>query len=561
MDKNTFLAFLLIAIVLILTPYYLQLVAPPPPEPVAPVPGEDTTARRPQSPKPTPAATAEAPTLSPPVAGTPREPERVVTVDTDLYTARVSTRNGGSFQSFVLKQYTMFDTARVELINHFNRNNLLIRALTVDGDSLILDQNWHLETLGTRFNATVREQTLTFSTTVFGQPVTKTLTFSPGTYRIEVRVDLTAIDDWLSQGVYLLAWNGGLPSTEKNHRDDLFYFHGYAYQGGEVDDNTKLDKDKFTRRKMPGATDWVAVRTKYFVSALIPKPNAIGAEISGRKVDGVPLFNVALLQNAGENQSFTLYLGPLEYSRIKALEVDLDRAMTFGWAFIRPISRGVHALLVYLHNYIPNYGVVLVLFSILVKIVVYPLTKKSYQSSRQMQVIQPRLMALREKYKNDPQKLNKATMELYKEHGVNPLGGCLPLLLQMPIFIALFQVFRSTIELRGAPFVLWIKDLSAPDTLVEIGGFPINILPLLMAATMLVQQRMTPTTQAPGQQKMMMYVMNVVFLFIFYRFPSGLNLYYTLFNLLTILQQKLMTPHHVLVPTEGKTPAKAKAKK
>ena len=119
------------------------------------------------------------------------------------------------------------------------------------------------------------------------------------------------------------------------------------------------------------------------------------------------------------------------------------------------------------------------------------------------------------------------------------------MLLQMPLLIALFQVFRSTIELRGAPFVLWIKDLSAPDTLIEIGGFPINVLPLLMLITMLLQQKMTPT-QAPGQQKSMMYVMNFVFLFIFYRLPSGLNLYYTLFNILTILQQKLLSSQPII---------------
>lgn len=163
---------------------------------------------------------------------------------------------------------------------------------------------------------------------------------------------------------------------------------------------------------------------------------------------------------------------------------------------------------------------------------------------RSMSTLQPKLKALKEKHAKDPQKLNKATMALYKEEGVNPMGGCLPMLIQMPLLFALFQVFRSTIELRGAPFMLWITDLSAPDTLFEIGGFPINILPLLMGISMLLQQRMTPTTGQAGQQKQMMYFMNIFFIFIFYKFPSGLNLYYTLFNVLTILQQKYLTPHH-----------------
>ena len=217
--------------------------------------------------------------------------------------------------------------------------------------------------------------------------------------------------------------------------------------------------------------------------------------------------------------------------------------MSMGFSLIRPISRGVLSALVAMHKFIPNYGVVLIIFSILVKLVVYPLTRKSYQSMRAMSSLQPKLQALKEKHAKDPQKLNKATMALYKEEGVNPMGGCLPMLIQMPLLFALFQVFRSTIELRGEPFMLWITDLSAPDTLFEIGGFPINILPLVMAASMFIQQKMTPTAAGAGQQKSMMYFMNIFFIFIFYRLPSGLNLYYTLFNVLTILQQKYLTPH------------------
>jgi len=139
------------------------------------------------------------------------------------------------------------------------------------------------------------------------------------------------------------------------------------------------------------------------------------------------------------------------------------------------------------------------------------------------------------------------------------MGGCLPLLLQMPLLFALFQVFRSTIEFRGAPFILWIQDLSAPDTLFEIGGFPINVLPLLMTVTMILQQTMMPSQ--PGQQKSMMYAMNVMFLFIFYRFPSGLNLYYTLFNLLTILQQKYLTPQSAAVPVASSARSATLARK
>ena len=237
----------------------------------------------------------------------------------------------------------------------------------------------------------------------------------------------------------------------------------------------------------------------------------------------------------------------MEYGRIKALGVDLDSIMNFGWSFIRPIAKGVHYLLIKMNSFIPNYGVVLILFSILIKILVYPLTKKSYESTQRMQAVQPQLNALKEKYKNDQKKMSQAQMALFKEHGVNPLGGCFPILLQMPLLISLFQVFRSTIELRGAPFVLWIKDLSSPDSVVDlpfslpIYGDQIAILPILMGITMFIQQRMMPT-QASGQQKYMSYFMTVFFTLLFNTFPSGLNLYYTLFNVLTILQQKFLTP-------------------
>jgi YidC/Oxa1 family membrane protein insertase len=202
-----------------------------------------------------------------------------------------------------------------------------------------------------------------------------------------------------------------------------------------------------------------------------------------------------------------------------------------------------------LHEFIPNYGYVLIVFSIAVKLLVYPLTKKSYQSTAAMQQIQPEVAALKEKHSSNPQKLNQATMKLYKEKGVNPLGGCLPMLLQMPLLFALFQVFRTTIELRAEPFVWWIKDLSAPDAVftlpfsVPIYGSHVAILPILMVVSMFIQQRMMSggAAQQP-QQKTMQYFMTGFFFLMFNSFPSGLNLYYTLFNVLTIAQQKLIPP-------------------
>ena len=294
-------------------------------------------------------------------------------------------------------------------------------------------------------------------------------------------------------------------------------------------------------------TDWVGVRTKYFFSALIPDEKAPGAEVLAVEEGDSKGFSVGLLFNTLSPFKTALYLGPLEYNRIKNLGNDLDQIMNFGWAFIRPISKGVHWVLLFLHNYIPNYGYVLLLFSVLIKILVYPLTNKSLNSTRKMQAIQPLLNELREKHKNDQKKFAQAQMDLFKEHGVNPLSGCVPVLLQMPLLFALFTVFRSSIELRGAPFILWIKDLSRPDIVLDLGiniplyGSGVAILPLLMGVTMFLQMKSAPTGQGPAQQKFMMYFMNGFFVLIFNQFPSGLVLYYTLFNVLTIAQQKYLT--------------------
>ena len=225
--------------------------------------------------------------------------------------------------------------------------------------------------------------------------------------------------------------------------------------------------------------------------------------------------------DSNTNPSFTLFLGPLEYERIKALNVGLDSIMDFGWSFIRPISKGVLFMLKKMHEYIPNYGFVLIVFAFLVKLLVYPLTKKSYQSTTAMQAIQPEVNAIREKYKSNPTKMNQATMALYKEKGVNPLGGCLPMLLQMPLLFALFVVFRTTIELRAEPFIWWVRDLSAPDVIINlpfsipIYGAHVAALPILMVVSMFIQQKMMTGGIQQAQQKTMQYFMTVFFFLIF----------------------------------------------
>ena len=470
---------------------------------------------------------------------------KTTNVDTDLFTAKVSSINGGSIQSFLLKDFLTADSLEVNTISRSKKNNLEIEIKDLNGEPVPLNGNWKLNQEPGRTNPRLNK-TLEYSLEVFkGKFIKKSLSFSPDNYTVEINLDFSEIKDLIYRDVRF-SWKGGLSSTEKDSVDDKTYFKVAVYQGKEVEE-LKVKEGKSETKKLNGTTEWGAIRTKYFISALIPKsPESIRfAEISGKSTNQEE-YDLSFTFDCFQETSFTLYHGPLEYEKIKSLGVDLDEIMDFGWSFIRPISKGVLYSLTRMHDYIPNYGVVLIVFSLLVKILVYPLTKKSYQSTSAMQEIQPEVNKLREKFKNNPQKLNQATMQLYKTKGVNPLGGCLPMLLQMPLLFALFQVFRTTIELINEPFIWWIKDLSAPDVIINLPfsiplyGDHIAFLPILMALSTYVQQKMMSGGIQQPQQKMMQNIMMVFFFLIFNNFPSGLNLYYTLFNVLTIAQQKLI---------------------
>jgi YidC/Oxa1 family membrane protein insertase len=254
--------------------------------------------------------------------------------------------------------------------------------------------------------------------------------------------------------------------------------------------------------------------------------------------------------------SYVVYFGPAEYFRLSALGSQLERAVDMGWNWILPFSKALLSLLNWLYSVVRNYGVAIVLLATVVRVALHPLNVAGMRSMRAMQKLQPEMERIREKYKNDPQAMNSATMALYKEHKVNPASGCLPMLLQMPLFLALYQVLFNAIELRRAPFVAWMQDLSAPDTAFTVAGFPIRLLPILMTVSGLLQQMATPTDP---RQRTTMYMMNVVMLVFFYSLPSGLVLYWTVMNLLTALQQWLVlrnepAPVPVAVPVKAAAP-------
>jgi YidC/Oxa1 family membrane protein insertase len=250
---------------------------------------------------------------------------------------------------------------------------------------------------------------------------------------------------------------------------------------------------------------------------------------------------IALKSKPGTN-SFILYAGPKKYDSLKKLNVGFEHIIDFG--FFSVIAMPLFWLLKFFYKFIGNYGWAIILLTIIVRIPFIPLVNKSQKSMKKMQELQPRMAEVKEKYKKDPQRLQKEMMEIYKKHKVNPVGGCLPMLLQIPVFFALYKILMITIELRGAPFMLWIKDLSAPDTLFGhipsgiplIGGFAVGPLPIVMGITMIIQQKMTPTSMDPAQNKMMM-LMPIVFTFLFLNFASGLVLYWLMNNIFSIAQQ------------------------
>ena len=547
MDRNTLLAFFLISLILIFTPKYMELVSPPPPESTEKNIAKNTPTQQIETESAKPIIKKHAKKEVSPTTNK----ESTFDLETPLYITSISSLGGGSITRFKTKSYYTADSQYVDLVLPGQEPNLLVEARDLDGEPFDLLSGWQLASSLPK-KLISKTTSISFKKELYESLyIIKTLHFNPGEYTINIDIDLSDVSGQVYRDIHF-GWAGGLPSTEENKVDDYSYFKAYTYTGGELEE-LKSDPGEAQKKEFSGESRWTAIRTKYFTSSMIPSnPSEIRKSILSTEVDSIEVYSSSFVFDSNTNPSFTLFLGPLEYGRIKALNVGLDSIMDFGWPpFIRPISKGVLFMLKKMHEHIPNYGFVLIVFAFLVKLLVYPLTKKSYQSTAAMQAVQPEANAIREKYKSNPTKMNQATMALYKEKGVNPLGGCLPMLLQMPLLFALFVVFRTTIELRAEPFIWWVKDLSAPDVIINlpfsvpIYGAHVAALPILMVVSMFIQQKMMTGGVQQPQQKTMQYFMTAFFFLIFNSFPSGLNLYYTLFNILTIAQQKL-------VPTDTK---------
>jgi YidC/Oxa1 family membrane protein insertase len=488
--------------------------------------------------------------------------EKIVMIETDLYKTEISTK-GGLIRKWELKRFTTWDNYQVQLVNFDAGGDFSLLFTSSDGKlintrSLYFDakySNWQKIKLSGD-ETYVLELTLNVNDT---SRIVESFRFENGRYSFDVAIRFEKMQSVLSNYEYQIIWENGLRLTEENSRDEASFAAAYAQIGGELVEVDAKAFDQKEQKSPSGSTDWVATRTKYFAVALIADSvRASGAYVGGISEhlpdDGVKEdYSIALkepLRGSGDEETTcTVFLGPLDFYLVKSYGVDLERIMSFGLEWIiRPISiYFMLPLFKFLHTFIPNYGVVIIVFTLIIRLLLYPLTHSSMKSMKKMQALQPMMTELKEKYKEDPQRMNREVMKLYKEYGVNPASGCLLMLPQMPILYALWAVFRSAIELRQASFIWWIKDLSTPDTIVHLpfaiplfGVTQISGLALFMGITMFVQQKMT--VKDP-RQKTMVWFLPVMMTLLFNSLPSGLNLYYSVFNLLAIGQQLWIAKH------------------
>lgn len=486
--------------------------------------------------------------------------DKVIMVETDKYYAEFSTK-GGALIKYEVKGFKTWDNYPVQLLQLNKGGELNLLFNSTEGKLINTKDLYFNSTYKAWDRVTVNgtdEFKFTYEMPVdsSGAKIIKTYTIKNGSYMFGIEVDLQYSSKYISNYEYQLAWENSLKLTE--FRSDAEGGHAHAFS--EMNDETEVldvtDKDEPIKSDLNGNTDWVASRIKYFTVFLIPEgKKADGSYITGNyfelpnngfEKDYSIALKMMIKNDKSEKNKFNIYVGPVDYEILKGYNMGLEKTMRFSLDFlVRPIAQYfILPLFLFLHKFISNWGVVIIIFSIIMKILLTPFTRYQMKSMKKMGELQPKMTAIREKYADDPQKQQQMMMKMYKEEKINPAGGCLPLLLQMPILYALFGVFSSTIELRQANFGLWIHDLAIPDAIVTLpfkiplfGVDYLSGLAILMGITMFIQQKMT--VKDPKQMAMV-YMMPIMLTFLFTTLPAGLNLYYFMFNLLSIIEQWYM---------------------
>jgi YidC/Oxa1 family membrane protein insertase len=552
MDRNLLLAFALSFLVLML---WTRLVAPPP-EPPEEWTTEETTAasegeEAPRSstniPLPAPEVATEA--LVPlaesgMLAVAPAEMGPVVLRETSLYRAELDSQ-GASIRHWELRQYDggpREDYAPIVLTTGDAPNQ---RVLVTPFEELgIGDLSKAIFEVKEELDSSI-----SFRFTDRGITVQKIYSFREESYSFELLVRVENESEQVIEPRFAVTW----PAAERPGQD----FKEQALsmlEDGSVENQPlqSIWKSGFLGgaaervSEVKRGIDWAGVNMTYFLAAMLPDNPAqararfVGTEPGRAGVVQVFFEPVRLPPGQATERVFRAYMGPKEGARLEAMGGGLGRAVDLGWSWVAPLTRAFNWLLAALYVLVGNYGVAIIVLTVLVRVVTAPLTNKQMRSMERMRALAPKLQELKEKYGEDKQKQSEQMMSLYRQEGVNPLGGCLPMVLQLPVFIGLFYALRSSIHLRHAPFVGWINDLSAPESLfmIPVVEVPLRLLPLVMGGTMILQQRITPMQQMdPAQQKMMMTVMPIVMTVVFYQFASGLVLYWMVSNVLAIAHQ------------------------
>ncbi|RJQ51692.1 MAG: membrane protein insertase YidC [Nitrospiraceae bacterium] len=499
MEKRTITAVVLSLVILLGWSFLQQKFFPQKPAPSKKAPVE-AAAPVPAGPSPAPAPAA----LPETTAGAASD----VVVETDLYKAVFST-GGAVIRSWELKTYK--DSKKMPVVLLKAPGVIPPLGMLFEGEDRGMPLKLIYETSAGKLvlSENNKRGELVFTYSSGGMFIRKKFVFYNDDFRTDISIETA------NTPPYLLPVGtdfGVFDKQQSEHKGPVV-----------LADTDRKEFDEKLKEKIyfTGNTRWIAQEDKYFTAALIPVDQIDGAVVW--KEDASAEIALDVKQ---QKQDFIFYAGPKEYDRLKRLNRGLEHIIDFGWfAFI---AMPLFWVLKFFYEYLGNYGWAIILVTIAVRVPFIPILNKSQQSMKKLQKVQPLMNEIKEKYKKDPQRMQKEMMELYKKHKVNPVGGCLPMLLQIPVFIALYNVLGKAIELRGAPFAFWITDLAVKD--------PYYVLPITMGATMVLQQKMTPSTMDPAQAKIMMF-MPVIFTFMFLSFPSGLVLYWLVNNVLGIAQQ------------------------
>jgi YidC/Oxa1 family membrane protein insertase len=502
----------------------------------------------------------------------PRSPaDDTVWVTSPLYTYGISTRGARLVEATLPRYRSMTPTEHGRPAQILPPDSKLLGLTLVLGRDTIPLDDWPF-TVSAESLQVKGPTPLRLSASRNGVNVDLTYTFHPDDYHIDVNGRVTGVGP--NGGLLLVGMGPTLRNTEadsnENHRALAL-----VTKHSETERTDLAGLKPGEPKTVSGPLEWAAIKSKYFVTGVLAF-DSTGGVISGVTATAPPTagkrpdradVRLSLPLPPSGTFSYTAYAGPMEYDRLHRIGHGFDDVNPYGWpgfrTIIRPVAAGVRWLLVWMHEHLHlAYGFVLVIFGILVRLLLWPLNQKAMRANMQMQAVQPLMKEIQERYKNDPQKVQQEMFKLYKEHGVNPLGGCWPMLLPMPVLFALFFVFQNSIELRGASFG-WLPDLSRPD--------PLYIIPVIMGLSMWGLTKVGQVGMEPNpQMKMMLYIMPVMMTFLFLNFASGLNLYYAVSNIASIPQQWMLARERqkrtakaivdVKTRSPGNKPAKAKRK-